>query len=133
MVDEEIGKKSIYFDNVPPNSSCIAGQDATEAFYGLHRQEVLAKPQYTRLQIGVVEGEAPEISMAVPGSISKVPYGEPNWLVNGYHSVYYKDVSTILFITCVFFDLGVSCFACSIVSPKVPSCDAQILRRACLC
>ena len=71
----------------------VAGQDATEAFYGLHRQEVLAKPQYARLQIGVVEGEAPEIQMHQAGTISKVPYAEPNWLVDGYSSVYYKDVS----------------------------------------
>ncbi|KAJ6505932.1 acyl-CoA dehydrogenase [Mycena vulgaris] len=35
----------------------VAGQDATEAFFGLHRQEVLLKPQYARLQIGVIAGE----------------------------------------------------------------------------
>ncbi|EJD42032.1 cytochrome b5 [Auricularia subglabra TFB-10046 SS5] len=35
----------------------VAGQDATEAFYGLHRHEVLLKPAYARLQIGTVKRE----------------------------------------------------------------------------
>jgi cytochrome b involved in lipid metabolism len=35
----------------------IVGQDATEAFFSLHRHEVLERPQYQRLQIGTVQGE----------------------------------------------------------------------------
>ncbi|KAG8764847.1 hypothetical protein FRC16_008244, partial [Serendipita sp. 398] len=32
----------------------VAGQDATKIFYSLHRHEVLQKPSYARLQIGVI-------------------------------------------------------------------------------
>lgn len=71
----------------------IAGQDATEAFFGLHRYEVLERPQYQRLQIGVIEGEEPQLYGIVKGKISEVPYAEPSWLVKGYHSPYFTDVS----------------------------------------
>ncbi|KAJ7475784.1 acyl-CoA dehydrogenase/oxidase [Mycena latifolia] len=66
----------------------IAGQDATELFYSLHRAEVLDR--YAHLQIGLVEGEQPSIKTHV-GSLSGVPYAEPTWLTPGYHSPYYKD------------------------------------------
>src|SRR3954464_6222406 len=69
-----------------------AGGDATEAFYSLHRHEVLDRPQYQRLQIGVITGEEPTIHDRIPGEISKVPYAEPTWLSKGYHSPYYTDV-----------------------------------------
>ena len=70
-----------------------AGQDATEAFFGLHRHEVLERPQYARLQIGFIDGEEPEIEGGrMPGKISKVPYAEPSWLAEGYYSPYYKEV-----------------------------------------
>ncbi|OSD06354.1 acyl-CoA dehydrogenase NM domain-like protein [Trametes coccinea BRFM310] len=69
----------------------IAGQDATEAFYGLHRHEVLLKPQYQRLQIGVIQGEKSVIHSLVPGELSKVPYAEPLGLTPGYHSPYYTE------------------------------------------
>lgn len=70
-----------------------AGQDATEAFYGLHRHEVLERPQYARLQIGVIRGEESVITSRVPGELSGVPYAEPTWLAQGYHSPYFKEVS----------------------------------------
>jgi len=35
----------------------IGGQDATEAFFSLHRYEILEKPQYQRLQIGTIDRE----------------------------------------------------------------------------
>lgn len=70
----------------------LAGQDATEAFYGLHKHEVLLKPQYTRLQIGVIEGQESVIYGRIPGELSKVPYAEPTWLTEGYHSSYYTKV-----------------------------------------
>ena len=74
-----------------------AGQDATEAFFGLHRHEVLERPQYARLQIGVIEGEEPQIEGGrMPGKLSKVPYAEPSWLADGYFSPYYKEVRTLL-------------------------------------
>lgn len=69
----------------------IAGQDATEAFYSLHRHEVLEKPQYQRLQIGIIEGEKPVIHSRIVGELSRFPYAEPTWLTPGYHSPYYSD------------------------------------------
>ena len=71
--------------------SSPAGKDATQAFFGLHRHEVLLRPQYARLQIGKIEGEEEEIKPLVPGELSKVPYAEPTWLVDGYYSPYYSD------------------------------------------
>ncbi|KAH9856491.1 acyl-CoA dehydrogenase NM domain-like protein [Lenzites betulinus] len=69
----------------------IAGQDATEAFYGLHRHEVLLKPQYQRLQIGVVQGEKSVLHATLSGELSEVPYAEPLGLTPGYNSPYYTD------------------------------------------
>jgi hypothetical protein len=74
------------------NFSPKAGQDATEAFYGLHRHEVLQKPNYQRLQIGTIIGESPRLSDGVIGEPSKVPYAEPTWLSSAYHSPYYTKV-----------------------------------------
>jgi len=50
------------------------------------------KPQYARLQIGVIEGEKPVIHGRVPGELSKVPYAEPTWLVDGFYSPYFNEV-----------------------------------------
>ncbi|KAF7327905.1 Cytochrome b5 heme-binding domain-containing protein [Mycena kentingensis (nom. inval.)] len=66
-----------------------AGQDATDKFYELHRSEVLDK--YTRLQIGTIQGEEPQVSVHTPGSLSTVPYAEPTWLSSGFQSPYFKD------------------------------------------
>ncbi|KAJ7066030.1 acyl-CoA dehydrogenase [Mycena amicta] len=68
-----------------------AGQDATEAFFGLHRHEVLLQPQYARRQIGTVAGESPQIVLRALGALSNVPYSEPAWLTPGYHSPYFTD------------------------------------------
>jgi hypothetical protein len=70
----------------------LAGQDATDTFFGLHRTEILEKPNYARLQIGVVEGESPQITSRRSGGLSTIPYGEPTWLSSGFHSPYYKEV-----------------------------------------
>ncbi|KAK7033079.1 cytochrome b5 heme-binding domain-containing protein [Favolaschia claudopus] len=67
----------------------IAGGDATEQFFALHRTEVLDR--YSRLQIGTIEGEEAQIKSHIPGSLSAVPYAEPNWLSPGFHSPYYKE------------------------------------------
>ncbi|KAF7312329.1 Acyl-CoA dehydrogenase [Mycena indigotica] len=69
----------------------VSGQDATEAFFSLHRAEVLERPQYKRLQIGVIAGEESTIVSRVTGELSKVPYAEPTWLVEGYHSPYFTE------------------------------------------
>ncbi|KAG8908340.1 hypothetical protein FRB99_007267 [Tulasnella sp. 403] len=69
----------------------VAGKDATQVFFSLHRQEVLQKPGYAKLQIGVLEGEKSIIKAPQPGSISKIPYAEPTWLTPGFHSPYFKE------------------------------------------
>ncbi|KAH9063870.1 acyl-CoA dehydrogenase NM domain-like protein [Lactarius vividus] len=85
------------FKNLHPGGAAvlldddIAGQDATDAFYGLHRHEVLQRPQYQRLQVGYIDGETPSLIGRVDGQLSKVPYAEPTWLAEGYHSPYYKE------------------------------------------
>lgn len=76
----------------------LAGQDTTDTFFGLHRCEVLEKPNYARLQIGVIGGETPEIKSRAGYEISKIPYGEPVWLTPGYYSPYYNEVFTCLFV-----------------------------------
>jgi hypothetical protein len=68
----------------------IAGKDSTQAFYGLHRHEVLLRPQYARLKIGAISG-ARVLSMPSLDAISEVPYAEPTWLAKGYHSPYYTE------------------------------------------
>ncbi|KAF4637632.1 hypothetical protein G7Y89_g462 [Cudoniella acicularis] len=67
----------------------VAGQDATEAFYNLHRQEVLQK--YSNLCIGTIEGEKPQVREHKAGDLSLVPYGEPTWLTPQFKSPYYKE------------------------------------------
>ncbi|KAJ7931440.1 acyl-CoA dehydrogenase [Mycena leptocephala] len=69
----------------------VAGQDATEVFFGLHRHEVLLKPQYSRLQVGVIAGEEQQIFPRAIGALSAVPYAEPTWLNPGFHSPYYTE------------------------------------------
>ncbi|KAL0949067.1 hypothetical protein HGRIS_009165 [Hohenbuehelia grisea] len=72
-------------------ASGVAGKDATDAFFGLHRHEVLLRPQYKRLQIGTVSGQEEVIKPPVPGQLSMVPYAEPTWLTKGYYTPYYND------------------------------------------
>ncbi|KAG6834998.1 hypothetical protein H0H93_005701, partial [Arthromyces matolae] len=69
----------------------VAGKDATQVFFGLHRQEVLIKPQYARLQIGKIIDQEETIHPLAPGELSQVPYAEPTWLSKGYFSPYYTD------------------------------------------
>ncbi|KAI9511274.1 acyl-CoA dehydrogenase [Russula earlei] len=69
----------------------IAGRDATKAFFGLHRQEVLYRPQYARLQIGTIKGQKPQIEPLAADALSQVPYAEPSWLMPGFSSPYYKE------------------------------------------
>jgi len=85
------------FKNMHPGGASVlidaevAGKDATEAFYGLHRHEVLEKPQFKRLVIGTIQGEKSVLHGAVVGELSKVPYAEPTWLSAGYHSPYFSE------------------------------------------
>ncbi|KAJ3154050.1 hypothetical protein HDU86_004975 [Geranomyces michiganensis] len=67
----------------------VAGQDATQEFYGLHRQSVLSRlgPRYA---IGRIAGSKSKIAMHKPGDISRVPYAEPSaW--QGFYSPYYNE------------------------------------------
>ncbi|KAF5390460.1 hypothetical protein D9757_005234 [Collybiopsis confluens] len=69
----------------------VAGKDATDTFFGLHRHEVLLRPQYARLQIGIIQGQEELVKPPVPGALSKVPYAEPSWLSQGYFTPYYSE------------------------------------------
>ncbi|KAG5354115.1 hypothetical protein C0989_007476 [Termitomyces sp. Mn162] len=96
IIDGKVYDVSRFKDLHPGGASVfldedISGQDATEAFYGLHRHEVITKPQYARLQVGVVEGEKSVMHSRIVGELSKVPYAEPTWLSDGYFSPYYTE------------------------------------------
>jgi len=67
----------------------VAGQDATEAFYNLHKQEVLQR--YDNLRIGTIAGETSKVIPHKAGDLSPVPYGEPTWLTPQFKSPYYKE------------------------------------------
>lgn len=69
----------------------VAGKDATEVFFSLHRHEVLTTARYARLQIGTIPGETAQIATPQAGDLSKVPYAEPTWLSEGFSSAYYND------------------------------------------
>jgi Cytochrome b5-like Heme/Steroid binding domain len=96
LLDDDIGSlshRSLFTVHFPPLTSIdSAGQDATDAFYGLHRHEVLERPQYQRLQVGYIDGETPSLKGRGGSGISRVPYAEPTWLAEAYHSPYYKEV-----------------------------------------
>ena len=67
----------------------VAGQDATSAFYNLHRHEVLSK--YSDLAIGTIKGESPQVITPQAGDLSPVPYAEPLWLAPSFKSPYFKE------------------------------------------
>jgi hypothetical protein len=54
------------------------------------------KPQYRRLQVGILVGEKSVIHGRIVGELSKVPYAEPTWLADGYYSPYYTEVTRLL-------------------------------------
>lgn len=92
IVDHKVYDLSDFVDAHPGGEVVlrqVAGQDATEAFYNLHRQEVLQ--QYKSLEIGTIQGEKPEVIDPQPGDLSQVPYAEPLWLTPQFKSPYYKD------------------------------------------
>lgn len=70
-------------------TSRVAGKDATEAFFAMHRSEVLNK--YGRLMIGTIENEEPQYILPTKGTLSPVPYAEPGWLTEGFKSPYYNE------------------------------------------
>ncbi|KAI8327085.1 acyl-CoA dehydrogenase/oxidase [Blakeslea trispora] len=82
------------FANLHPGGQAplveLAGKDATEAFYSLHRQEVLKR--YAQYKIGVLENFEPQIEWQGDGALSNVPYAEHS-AFQGFKSPYYKYVS----------------------------------------
>ncbi|KAJ3111544.1 hypothetical protein HDU96_005605 [Phlyctochytrium bullatum] len=66
----------------------VAGKDATQEFYGLHRHAVIDKfgPKYA---IGRIKGESPAI-VTQAGDISAVPYAESSFWM-GSKSPYYNE------------------------------------------
>ncbi len=93
-----------------------AGKDATKAFFGLHRHEVLLRPQYSRLQIGTIEGQTEVITAEAADTVSEVPYAEPSWLSKGFHSPYYKESHRR-------FQQAVRKFVMDVVYPDATRCE----------
>lgn len=96
IIDSKVYDVSKFADMHPGGASVfypetVAGRDATKVFFGLHRHEVLLRPQYSRLQIGTIIGQEEKIKPPAPGALSQVPYAEPTWLVKGYFNPYYND------------------------------------------
>ncbi|KAI0699820.1 acyl-CoA dehydrogenase NM domain-like protein [Cytidiella melzeri] len=96
--------------------SSIAGQDATQAFFGLHRHEVLLRPQYARLQIGTIEGQEEAVRPLAADEISQVPYAEPMWLSTGYHSPYFNESHKKL-------QKAMRKFATEVIAPEAVKCE----------
>jgi hypothetical protein len=94
----------------------LAGKDATQVFFSLHRHEVLLKPHYSRLQIGKVQGQEEAIKAPVPGELSKVPYAEPTWLNDGYYSPYYTNNHRK-------FQKAVRAFCMEVIHPEAVRCE----------
>lgn len=66
---------------------------------------MLERPQYARLQIGVLRGEQSVITGRLVGGLSSVPFAEPTYLTEGFHSPYYTEVRVL----CLRLRLRVSC------------------------
>ncbi|KAF9242936.1 acyl-CoA dehydrogenase/oxidase [Melanogaster broomeanus] len=96
VIDSKVYDVSRFADLHPGGSNVlyapgVAGKDATDVFFGLHRHEVLLRPQYARLQIGTIGGQSELIKPPAPGALSLIPYAEPTWLSPGFYSPYYND------------------------------------------
>lgn len=92
IVDHKVYDLTDFLDAHPGGNVVlqqVAGQDATTAFYNLHRHEVLQK--YSSLCIGTVQNETPEVIDPQPGDLSAVPYAEPTWLSPQFNNPYYTD------------------------------------------
>jgi hypothetical protein len=118
LLDASVGRllPHLLFHSLTLISNQLAGKDATDAFFGLHRQEVLQKSQYARLQIGKVRGQEEVIKPLPPGEISNVPYAEPTWLSKGYHSAYYTENHRA-------FQKALRKFLMEVVQPEALECE----------
>lgn len=76
-----------------------AGKDATDAFYELHRADVLSKygPRFFKGRLADAAPRTnkvpggPEAASMNPGDLSVVPYGESSAFREGWHSPYYTE------------------------------------------
>ena len=93
----------------------VAGKDATTAFYSLHRQDVLQRPQYARLQIGVIAGKE-AIIQYTPQALSQVPYAEPSWLATGFYSPYFNNSHRK-------FQTAMRKFFVEVINPDAQACE----------
>lgn len=69
-----------------------AGKEATEAFFDMHRSEVLVK--YKKLVIGRLDthmGKARVVEQLAPGTLSLVPYAEHNFLQGWLSPIFNND------------------------------------------
>ena len=92
IIDSKVYDLTDFVDAHPGGESVlrqIGGQDATNAFYNLHRHEVLTK--YADLVIGTVKGEKSQVITPKPGDLSPVPYAESLWLSKPFKNPYYKE------------------------------------------
>ncbi|KAH6668271.1 acyl-CoA dehydrogenase/oxidase [Halenospora varia] len=92
IIDSKVYDATDFVDAHPGGAAAllqVAGSDATQAFYNLHRHEVIQN--YASLCIGTIENETPQILSRNPGDLSVVPYGEPTWLTAQFKSPYYKE------------------------------------------
>ncbi|KAH8115797.1 acyl-CoA dehydrogenase NM domain-like protein [Phellopilus nigrolimitatus] len=121
IVDAKVYNVSRFADLHPGGAAVllaksIAGKDATDAFFGLHRHEVLRRPQYARLQIGTLAGETELVKPLAADALSDVPYAEPTWLASGFHSPYYTDSHRR-------FQKAVRKFVSEILAPEMEQCE----------
>lgn len=52
---------------------------------------MLLRPQYARLQIGIVRGQSEVVKPLASDALSNVPYAEPTWLSEGFQSPFYTQ------------------------------------------
>ncbi|CZT44255.1 related to ACYL-COA DEHYDROGENASE, LONG-CHAIN SPECIFIC PRECURSOR [Rhynchosporium secalis] len=92
VIDSKVYDVTDFVDAHPGGEAVlkqVAGTDATEAFYNLHRQEVLQK--YSTLCIGTIDGEKSQVIEHKAGDLSLVPYAEPTWLTPQFKSPYFNE------------------------------------------
>lgn len=65
-----------------------AGKDATDAFYSMHRVDVLTK--YAHFVVGTIEGEKAVQQGTPRNELSQVPYAEPSAFM-GFKSAYFTE------------------------------------------
>lgn len=85
FADMHPGGAAVLYD---PN---VAGADATQAFYGLHRADVLTKTMAKRLIVGRIDGEEPQVQPKALGAPSPVPLAEPTWLHPVFKTPYFTE------------------------------------------